>query len=720
MAVSGNALRAGRAVLEVSLDTDLVGRQLTALQNRLGGLQGRLARLGGGGFGGAGGLYRLLVGASAARALAWPVQLAARLETTQTAFAALTGDAQKSVAAISSLEEFSKISLIDLDSLQGATEMLVGYGLAIDNAVVVTRALAAVSRGDSTRMDRLALAMAQINSATRLMGQEARQLAESGLPILAIIAERTGESVGQVRDRMAEGAVSAQEVNQALVDATSAGGRFGSLLNEMSKTLTGNIMKLWASFKLMVRPLGEAVLPLIRGFIHRINELTPALTKMAKENAQLGVVILAVAAAAASALVAFMTLGIGLAILRVAIGGVSGAFFVLSAVIGAFLSPTGAALAAVAALGAAFLHARGEFTAVANLLSGALSAAFTEVSLSATAAGNAMAAGDLAAAWKVVTATVGYAWAHVAGHFEKLQAMVGSAVQWFRELAGSVFGATGSLEEWFRSLGNQVEIFGYTAAQNVIGAFDTMLTNIQIAGQGLVDFFKGLFDSIALNTELSLRELNTFVKQVAYAADPGNWSLFGIIRPSGETATEYIGRLANEDREYRKKRTFENERRHWERVRDRSLLPFDLEQRRQERQDAINEFKAAMARREGDTPITDSIREFFAADQERIDAARQAMEAAREAALSLEPITPNLEEFPGTLSSEMVDAAVEAVSAFQSNFERRSGVMGGAGLAQRADRLDGGDRLTRAAESTVDLLDDIRGALMDRMGIAIT
>lgn len=63
----------------------------------------------------------------------------------------------------------------------------------------------------------------------------------AGFNPLQQISEKTGKSIAQLKEEMSKGAISAQMVQQAFLDATAAGGKFYNMSENASKTINGQI-----------------------------------------------------------------------------------------------------------------------------------------------------------------------------------------------------------------------------------------------------------------------------------------------------------------------------------------------------------------------------------------------------------------------------------------------------------------------------------------------
>lgn len=139
------------------------------------------------------------------------------------------------------LKEMAKISPLSLGDIIGAEKMMLGFNIEADKTIGFLKALGDVSMGNSQKFNSLTLAFSQMSAAGRLMGQDLNQMINAGFNPLQIIAEKTGKSIAQLKDEMSKGAISAEMVQQAFIDATSAGGRFYNMSENTSKLINGQM-----------------------------------------------------------------------------------------------------------------------------------------------------------------------------------------------------------------------------------------------------------------------------------------------------------------------------------------------------------------------------------------------------------------------------------------------------------------------------------------------
>lgn len=165
-------------------------------------------------------------------------------------FEIFTGSAQTSLALMSDIRNLAAETPLTMGASTQTVRTLLQYGTSAQDVMDITRRLGDISGGSTERMQRLALAMGQITANGRLQGQELRQLVESGFNPLQVLSERLNVSMLELRVRMAEGAISTEDVASALRSATSEGGRFANALERIGdETAFGQIQKLRGEYE---------------------------------------------------------------------------------------------------------------------------------------------------------------------------------------------------------------------------------------------------------------------------------------------------------------------------------------------------------------------------------------------------------------------------------------------------------------------------------------
>ena len=159
---------------------------------------------------------------------------------------------------IPQIKELAKISPLTVSDMVGAEKMMLGFNIQAEDTIRYLQALSDISMGDSVKFKSLTLAFSQMSAAGKLMGQDLNQMINAGFNPLQIISEKTGKSIAALKEEMSKGAVSAEMVQQAFIDATSAGGKFYNMSTNASKTINGQISMMEDAWDAALNDMGKA------------------------------------------------------------------------------------------------------------------------------------------------------------------------------------------------------------------------------------------------------------------------------------------------------------------------------------------------------------------------------------------------------------------------------------------------------------------------------
>lgn len=138
----------------------------------------------------------------------------------------------------------------------GAEKMMLGFNIQAEDTIKYLKAISDISMGESSKFNSLTLAFSQMSAAGKLMGQDLNQMINAGFNPLQIISEKTGKSIATLKDEMSKGVVSAEMVQQAFIDATSAGGKFYNMSENASKTINGQLSMMQDALNSVFNELG--------------------------------------------------------------------------------------------------------------------------------------------------------------------------------------------------------------------------------------------------------------------------------------------------------------------------------------------------------------------------------------------------------------------------------------------------------------------------------
>lgn len=200
------------------------------------------------------------------------------MENYQTNFATMLGGSSEAAQALTAdLQEMAASTPFAMTDLADASQTLLAFGQDSSTVMETLQSLGDIAMGDKNKLSSLTLAFSQASSAGKLMGQDLMQMINAGFNPLTTIAEKTGASIGDLKEFMSsgkaskelqkqmnaarrevrklgddasdgakmlvqmyeDGAISAELLGQIFDIETSPGGRFYKAMENASKTISG-------------------------------------------------------------------------------------------------------------------------------------------------------------------------------------------------------------------------------------------------------------------------------------------------------------------------------------------------------------------------------------------------------------------------------------------------------------------------------------------------
>ena len=201
------------------------------------------------------------------------IRVRGEFQAADTAIQTLLGSKEKADALMAQVREYAKISPLEFSDVTSATQMMLGFNIEAERVPRFLSAIGDVSMGNTQKFNSLTLAFSQMSAAGKLMGQDLNQMINAGFNPLQMIAEKTGKSIATLKEEMSKGAISAEMVQQAFVDATSAGGRFYNMSENASKEINGQLSMMYDAIDTVFNELGTKSEGVIMDGIQMITSL---------------------------------------------------------------------------------------------------------------------------------------------------------------------------------------------------------------------------------------------------------------------------------------------------------------------------------------------------------------------------------------------------------------------------------------------------------------
>lgn len=213
------------------------------------------------------------------------VNVRGEIESLQKSFEILAGK-QWGAKLFADIKDFAVNTPMMMNDIAKGAQMLLSFNVAAEEVMPILRAIGDISMGDAQKFNSLTLAFSQMSSTGKLMGQDLLQMINAGFNPLSVIAEKTGKSIGELKEEMSAGSLSADKIKQAFMDATAEGGKFYNMLETQSKGIKGSISNLEGALDDMMNSIGQNTQGIITGSIQAATDLVKNYEKVGEVIAE--------------------------------------------------------------------------------------------------------------------------------------------------------------------------------------------------------------------------------------------------------------------------------------------------------------------------------------------------------------------------------------------------------------------------------------------------
>lgn len=215
----------------------------------------------------------------------------AQMQSYETAFRTMLGDAEKATALTDKLKTLAAKTPLAMTDLADASKTLLAFGSSAEELPDQLKRLGDVAQGDAQALGTMATAFGRVQSNGYASLEEINMMIDQGFNPLQIIADKTGESMADVRKRVSEGKVSFEELNEALQTATDSGGQFYNAMENQSKTFEGQMSTLKDNVSALAGTLTEDLFAsLAENALPKVNEWVNQLTEAAETEGTAGAI----------------------------------------------------------------------------------------------------------------------------------------------------------------------------------------------------------------------------------------------------------------------------------------------------------------------------------------------------------------------------------------------------------------------------------------------
>lgn len=175
----------------------------------------------------------------------------------EVAFNTMLGSKEQANTLMSQLVYTAAKTPFDLQGVANGAKQLLAYGTATEDVNETLIRLGDIASGLSIPLNDLVWLYGTTMTQGRLFTQDLRQFMGRGIPLADELAKQFGVTKDKVGELVTAGKVGFPEVQKAIEAMTDKGGKFGGLMEEQSKTITGQISNIEDAISTMFNKIGK-------------------------------------------------------------------------------------------------------------------------------------------------------------------------------------------------------------------------------------------------------------------------------------------------------------------------------------------------------------------------------------------------------------------------------------------------------------------------------
>lgn len=189
------------------------------------------------------------------------IKMAGDMQANKKAFTTLIGDSQQAENFLGDLAKFAAETPFELPGLVSASKKLLAYGFAAQDIIPIMASIgdaAAMLGMGQEGIDRMTLAIGQMQAKGKVSAEEMRQLAEAGVPAWKFLADAIGTDIPTAMKLAESGAIDSTIGINALLMGMQ--GRFKGGMEGLSQEIPGLFSTIKDNVSAVMREMGDKII----------------------------------------------------------------------------------------------------------------------------------------------------------------------------------------------------------------------------------------------------------------------------------------------------------------------------------------------------------------------------------------------------------------------------------------------------------------------------
>lgn len=185
------------------------------------------------------------------------VQVRGEFQQLEVAFKTMLGSEDKANSLMQQLVKTAATTPFDLQGVANGAKQLLAYGEDVEKVNDDLIRLGNIAAGLSMPLGDIVYLYGTTMTQGRLYTQDLNQFTGRGIPMIRELAKQFGVAENEVKGLVEAGKVGFPEVQKVIMSLTDEGGMFFNLMQEQSKTITGQISNIEDSISTMFNEIGK-------------------------------------------------------------------------------------------------------------------------------------------------------------------------------------------------------------------------------------------------------------------------------------------------------------------------------------------------------------------------------------------------------------------------------------------------------------------------------
>ena len=209
-------------------------------------------------------------------------QVRGEFQQLEVAFKTMLGSEDKANALMQQLVKTAATTPFDLQGVANGAKQLLAYRENVENVNDDLIRLGNIASALSQPIGDIVYLYGTTMTQGRLYTQDLNQFTGRGIPMIRELAKEFGVAENEVRGLVEAGKVGFPEVQKVIQNLTNEGGMFFNLMQEQSKTITGQISNIEDSISTMFNEIGKANEGIINEALSGVSYLVENYEKVGK------------------------------------------------------------------------------------------------------------------------------------------------------------------------------------------------------------------------------------------------------------------------------------------------------------------------------------------------------------------------------------------------------------------------------------------------------